>query len=75
MNQRKQLKVLHAAWDRIREELTGNYVRGYALAIHLGIKDFERTTVGNVYYEWGGDFADDGNTGPLVLMGLYCLHR
>ena len=56
--------VAHFLWDRIREELTGNYVRGYALAIHLGIKDFERTTVGNVYYEWGGDFADDGDTSP-----------
>ncbi len=61
-------KTTEFLWDRIREELTGNYVRGYALAIHLGIKDFERNDGvdkhGYVYYDWGGEIGDDGNTSP-----------
>jgi len=62
-------KTTEFLWDKIREELTGNYARGYALAIHREIENFERIIHNghgftDVYYEWGGEFSDDGNTSP-----------
>lgn len=53
-------------WKTIEDELTGEFARGYALAIHLGVHDIRRNCkVGGelLDYEWG-DFSDYGDSSP-----------
>jgi len=53
-------------WNKIEEELTGEFARGYALAQHLGYADFRREVIvsdGLVWYDWG-DFEDGGDSSP-----------
>ena len=53
-------------WKTIEEELTGDFARGYALAIHLGVYDIRRNCKDGgelLDYEWG-DFSDYGDSSP-----------
>jgi len=61
-------------WNKIEEELTGEFARGYALAQHLskqegnveGCVDLKREiapSAGDVWYDWG-EFEDDGDSSP-----------
>ena len=51
-------------WNKIEEELTGEFARGYALAQHLGCTDLTRDVIksdGMKWYHWG-DFEDYGDS-------------
>lgn len=53
-------------WKTIEEEITGEFARGYALALHMGIHDIRREcNVGGdlLGYEWG-DILDYGGSSP-----------
>ena len=56
--------MIKEIWNKIEEELTGEYARGYALAQHLGCADLRREIFRtNLWYDWG-DFEDSGDSSP-----------
>tara|TARA_Y100000361_G_C11143660_1_gene336686 strand:- start:368 stop:901 length:534 start_codon:yes stop_codon:yes gene_type:complete len=57
---------MNEIWKTIEEELTGDFARGYALALHLEEHDIRRECKDNgvlLCYEWG-DFSDCGESSP-----------
>tara|TARA_Y100000356_G_C11234766_1_gene277074 strand:- start:644 stop:1156 length:513 start_codon:yes stop_codon:yes gene_type:complete len=47
--------MIKEIWNKIEEELTGEYARGYALAQHLGCADLKREVLdADMWYDWGG---------------------
>ena len=58
--------MIKEIWNKIEEELTGEFARGYALAQYLGCADLKREIIDthtNVWYDWG-DFEDSGDSSP-----------
>ena len=58
--------MIKEIWNKIEEELTGEFARGYALAQHLGCADLKRefnNAHTSVWYDWG-DFEDNGDSSP-----------
>ena len=66
--------MIKEIWNKIEEELTGEFARGYALAQHLGCVDLKREVVENddmMWYDWG-DYEDYGGSSS---MSSKCPHK